>query len=93
MVGWHHQLNGHEFERILKIVKDREALHAAAHGVAKTWTWFSDWAMKKNTHYKENIQKTKRGKLQNKVNWWENFVIATKTNTCSIPEISTRNSG
>ena len=38
MVRWHHQLNGHEFERILKIVKDREAWHAAAHEVAKSWT-------------------------------------------------------
>ena len=25
MVGWHHQLNGHEFEQLWKMVKDREA--------------------------------------------------------------------
>ena len=25
MVGWHHRLNGHEFEEAQKIVKDREA--------------------------------------------------------------------
>ena len=25
MVGWHHQLNGHEFEQALEMVKDREA--------------------------------------------------------------------
>ena len=25
-----------------EIVKDREAWHAAVHGVAKTWTWLSD---------------------------------------------------
>ena len=24
-------------------VKDREAWHAAGHGVTKSWTWFSDW--------------------------------------------------
>ena len=87
------QLNRHEFEQILEIVKDREAWHAAAHGVAKSWTWLSDWIMEKNTHYKENIQKTKRSKLQNIVNWWENFVIETKTNTCSIPEIPIINPG
>ena len=29
MVGWHHRLNGHEFEQTLVIVKDREAWHAA----------------------------------------------------------------
>ena len=26
-----------------KIVKDREAWHAAVHGVTKSWTWLSDW--------------------------------------------------
>ena len=25
------------------IVKDREAWHAAVHGVAKSWTWLSNW--------------------------------------------------
>ena len=35
MVGWHHQLNGHEFEQAPEMVKDRAAWHAAIHGVAK----------------------------------------------------------
>ena len=26
-----------------EIVKDREAWHAAVHGVAKSWTWVSNW--------------------------------------------------
>ena len=26
-----------------ELVLDREAWHAAAHGVAKSWTWMSDW--------------------------------------------------
>ena len=34
MVGWHHQLNGHEF----KIVKGKEAWHAAVHEVTKSQT-------------------------------------------------------
>ena len=42
MVGWHHQLNGHEFEQIQEIVRDREAWHAAVHGVAKSQTQLSD---------------------------------------------------
>ena len=35
MVGWHHQLSGHEFGQTLEIVKDREAWGVAVHGVAK----------------------------------------------------------
>ena len=35
MLSWHHWLNGHEFERVREIVKDREAWHAAVHGVAE----------------------------------------------------------
>ena len=38
MVGWHHRLNGHEFERTLEMVNDREAWRAAVHGVTKSWT-------------------------------------------------------
>ena len=33
MAGWHHSLNGHEFEQTKEIVKDREAWRAAVHGV------------------------------------------------------------
>ena len=36
MVGWHHWLDGHEFEQALGVVMDREAWHAAVHGVAKS---------------------------------------------------------
>ena len=41
MAGWHHRLNGHEFE-LQELVMDREAWRAVIHGVAKSRTWLSD---------------------------------------------------
>ena len=32
MVGWHHELDGCEFEQALNLVMDREAWLAAVHG-------------------------------------------------------------
>ena len=41
MVGWHHQLNGHEF--------DRKTWCAKVHGVAKSWMGLSDWTTNSKT--------------------------------------------
>ena len=43
IAGWHHQLDGHEFEWTPGVVMDREAWRAAIHGVAKSRTRLSDW--------------------------------------------------
>ena len=45
MVGWHHLLNGHKCEQILGDGEDREAWHAAVHGVAKSRTHLSNWTI------------------------------------------------
>ena len=45
MVGWHHQLNI-SLSKLWKMVKDREARHAAVHGITKSWTWFRYWTSK-----------------------------------------------
>ena len=53
IVGWHHWLNGHEFEQARELVMDREARCAGVHGVAKSQTWLSDWTeltVQKDSH-------------------------------------------
>ena len=48
MVGWYHQLTGHDFEQLWETVEDRESWHAADRGVtelnnataANTWKYF-----------------------------------------------------
>jgi len=42
MTGWHHWLDGRESE-LQELVMDREAWHAAIHGVAKSRTRLSNW--------------------------------------------------
>ena len=38
VVGWHHRLDGLEFEQAQELVMDKEAWCAAVHGVTKSQT-------------------------------------------------------
>ena len=38
MDGWHHRLDGHEFEQAPGVGDGQGSLRAAIHGVAKSWT-------------------------------------------------------
>ena len=49
IVGWHHQLNGHEFQETPGDSEDREAWSAAVPGVANNWTWHSNWITARHT--------------------------------------------
>ena len=37
MVGWHHRLDGHEFEQAPGAGDGQGSLASAVHGVAKSW--------------------------------------------------------
>ena len=43
MAGWHHWLDGHEFEWTWELVMDREAWRTVIHGVSKSRTRLSNW--------------------------------------------------
>ena len=51
MVGWHHRLNGHEFEQTLGVGDGQEAWRAAVHGVAKRWTQLNNFHFHFNPEY------------------------------------------
>ena len=42
MAGWHHESINVSLGELRELVMDREAWHAAIHGVAKSWTRLSD---------------------------------------------------
>ena len=42
MVGWHHQLGGHEFEQALGVGDGQGSLASVVHGVARSRTRLSD---------------------------------------------------
>ena len=43
MVGWHHWLNGHEFEQSLGVGDGQGGLACCSPGVTKSQIWLSDW--------------------------------------------------
>ena len=43
LVGWHHWLNGHEFEETSGVGDGQGGWCAIVHGVAKGWTQLSNW--------------------------------------------------
>jgi len=58
MVGWHHQLDGCEFEWTLGVGDGQGGWCAAIHGVAKSWTRLSNWT--------ELLEKTLESPLDSK---------------------------
>ena len=60
--------------KLQEIVKDREAWHAADHGVAKNWTWRSDWTKPVVLHhviedYSTQIHECQHSKAEEYFQW------------------------
>ena len=43
MIGWDHQLDGHEFEQVLGFGDRQESLACCVHGITESQTWVSNW--------------------------------------------------
>ena len=50
MVGWHHWLDGYEFEQAPGVGDGQGSLACCSHGVAKSGTWLSDWTELNRAH-------------------------------------------
>ena len=74
MVGWHHRLNGHEFEQTPEDDEGLEAWRAAVLGVVKSRTWLSDWTELNWTECITNVLCTScpRYMQRSKENWSKN---------------------
>ena len=60
MVGWHHWLNGCEFEQVPGVVDGLGSLVSCSHGATKSQTWLSEWpelrhGHKLNVHRQMNV--------------------------------------
>ena len=81
IVGWHHQVNGHEFEQAPRDSEGQEAWRAAVYGVTKSQTWLSNWTTTTVIlHYLAHLSISHSRTQQKKpLNWVELFPPGTGT--------------
>ena len=61
MVGWHHSLDGYEFEQAPGVGDEQESLVYCSPWGANSWTWLSDWTeLRLKSKYKKQTFKTQK---------------------------------
>ena len=58
MAGWHHGLNGHEFEQALEVGDEQGRLVCCSHGIAKSRTRLGDFTFTLHFHALEKEMAT-----------------------------------
>ena len=78
VVEWHHWLDVMSLSKLWELVMDSEAWCTAVHGVAKCWTWLSDWTEQISVKYvfsfffllSQNMHFLTLSTDQASVQWW-----------------------
>ena len=64
--------------KLWELVEEREAWHAAAHGVTKSWTWLADWTTRGDQSEAKHLGEMRSQPLCCRVKdgWWRSHHIA-----------------
>jgi len=55
MIGWHHWLNGREFERARGVGEGQGSWACCSPQVTKSWTWLNDWIEPKRKEERNSV--------------------------------------
>ena len=84
IVGWHHQLNGYEFEQTLRDGEGQGSLACCSPWDRKSRTWLSDWTTI-NGRYKRGVLREKWDDKGLASSWpWQSWAMWKQAHTLSF---------